>query len=253
MNDLETLRYEKDGPIATITLDRPGAHNSFNSTMVAELGTVWQDFKDDDELHVAIVTGAGDRAFCAGVDVKELKSTDTPSQFSTRDEGVRQLTSKHNHCWKPVITAVNGMVVGGGFHFIVAGDINIACDEATFFDTHVGIGLVPVFEPIELARKIPWEVVSRLFLLAKGERMTAQRALEVGMVSEVVSGDQLMTRARELAEIVADQDLRGVMGTVEALYKSRELGTSDAIRQGLAIRELSGHTAAPGMTTPAVA
>lgn len=253
MQDLETLRYEKDGPIATITLDRPEAHNSFNSTMVAELGRVWQDVKYDDDVHVAIVTGAGDRAFCAGVDVKELEATGTPSAYATRDEGVRQLTSKHNHCWKPVVTAINGMVVGGGFHFVVAGDINIAAESATFFDTHVGIGLVPVFEPIELARKIPWEVVSRLFLLAKGERMGAQRAMDVGMISEVVAADRLLDRARELAEILASQDLRGLMGTVEALYKSRELGTSDAIVQGLAIRELSGHTAAPAMTSPAVA
>ncbi|MDP9092222.1 MAG: enoyl-CoA hydratase/isomerase family protein [Actinomycetota bacterium] len=248
--DLETLIYEKNGPIAVITLNRPEARNSFNSTMVGELGKVWKDVKFDDSLKVAVVTGAGNQAFCAGADVKELESSGSTSEFSTRDEGIRQLTSKHNHCWKPVITAINGMVVGGGFHFVVAGDINIACGEATFFDTHVNIGLVPVFEPIELARKIPWEVVSRLFLLAKGERMTAARAFQVGMVSEVVTRAELMPRAMDLAEIIASQDLRGLMGTVEVLYKSRGLGISDAIVQGLAIRELSGRSIGQTFTQP---
>ena len=248
--ELETVVYEKDRSVATVTLNRPEAGNSFNSTMVSELGRVWQDFKFDDELKVAIVTGAGDRVFCAGADVKELSTSENQSEYSTRDEGVRSLTAKHNHCWKPVISAINGMVVGGGFHFIAGGDINIACEEATFFDTHVGIGLVPVFEPIELARRVPWEIVSRLFLLSKDERMSAARAYEVGMISEVVPRPNLMDRARELAETIAKQDLRGLMGTVEVLYKSRELGVHDAIVQGLAIRQLSGRSASSSMTNP---
>ena len=176
--NFECLKFERHGEIVIVTLNRPQQGNSFNPVMTEELGRLWEIVKYDDTIKVTIVTGAGTRHFCTGADFSSYKDKEVKprSKYTTRDEGARQLTSKHVQCWKPVITAINGMVVGGGFHFVTAGDINIASENATFFDTHVEIKLLPVFEPIELALRIPREAVSRMFLLGKDERMDAQRA-----------------------------------------------------------------------------
>ena len=240
MGAWRTLRFEKAGAIAVVTLDRPEQKNSFNPEMTFELGKVWEEIKYDDAISVAVLTGSGSKYFCTGADFSDYDKSAVKSKYATRDEGNRTLTSKHVQCWKPVITAINGMVVGGGFHFINAGDINIASENAVFFDTHVEIGLLPVFEPIELALRMPREAVSRMFLMGRKEKMSARRALELGLVSEVVQPDRLMGRAMELAEHLAQRDPRVLMGTVELLHKSRELGTRQAILQGLQLRELAG-------------
>ncbi len=240
MPTFNTLKFEKRGAIALITLDRPEQKNSFNPEMTVELGRVWEDIKFDDAISVTVLTGSGEKYFCTGADFSDYDKGAVKSKYATRDEGIRTLTSKHVQCWKPVITAVNGMVVGGGFHFITAGDINIATENATFFDTHVEIGLLPVFEPIELMLRMPREAVSRMFLMGRKERMSAKRALELGLISEVVAPGQLMDRAMELAQHLAGRDLRVLMATVELIHKSRELGARQAILQGLQLRELAG-------------
>jgi enoyl-CoA hydratase/carnithine racemase len=210
--------------------------------MVEELERAWNDVKYDDNLAVAVVTGEGDKYFCVGADVKDFTEAAAPSKFVTRDEGVRHMTSKQNYCWKPVINAINGMVVGGGFHFMDAADINIAVDSATFFDTHVALGLVPAFEPVELLRRMPYEAVSRMFLLGKRERMTAARAYELGLISEVTARERLMPRAMELAKLLCEQNVPVMMATIELMYKSRELGVHQGILQGLMLRELAGRS-----------
>ncbi|MGD9925266.1 MAG: enoyl-CoA hydratase/isomerase family protein [Pseudorhodoplanes sp.] len=244
MSEFKTLRTDRDGRVMVITLDRPEAKNAFDHQMTVELGQVWEKVKYDDSISVAVVTGSGDKYFCTGADFREFKDAPKRSQYATRDEADRTLTSKHNKCWKPVITAVNGMVVGGGFHFLTAGDINIASENALFFDTHIEIGLLPVFEPIELMLRLPRETVSRMFLLGREEKMTASRAHELGLVSEVVPPQQLMPRAMQLANALAQRDLTCLMATVELIYKSRELPTTQAIKQGLALREIAGWSVA---------
>lgn len=240
MSAFETITYEKNGAIGVLTLNRPDAGNSFNIAMTQELGRCWEDIKFDDTVSVIIVTGAGTKHFCTGADFTGRRNAPKRSQYATRDEGVRQLTSKHVHCWKPVITAINGTVCGGGFHFVTAGDINLCADSATFLDTHIEIGMLPVFEPIELALRMPREAVSRMFLLGRDERMSAQRAYELGLVSEIVPQARLMERAMELAQILSKRDLGVMMGTIELIHKSREVGTRQAIQQGLALREIAG-------------
>ncbi|MDP9082870.1 MAG: enoyl-CoA hydratase/isomerase family protein [Pseudomonadota bacterium] len=238
----ETLKYEKRGATALITLNRPQAQNAFDVKMIQELKALWADFKYDDTLAVAVVTGEGEKYFCVGADVKDFVESAERSKFVTRDEGIRYMTSKQNHCWKPVINAINGMVVGGGFHFVDAADINIAADNACFFDTHVALGLVPAFEPIELLRRLPYETVSRMFLLGKRERMSATRACELGLISEVTTRERLMPRAMELAQILSEQSIPVMMATIEVMYKSRELGAHQGILQGLMLREIAGRS-----------
>src|SRR5690242_6421650 len=132
----QALGYETRGPVCTITLRRPDNDNVLDDATLRELPLAWEAFRADDSLRVAVFTGAGDKAFCGGVDVTNFRSAPAP-RYLKRDEGVRNYTSKQNKCWKPVIAAINGFVAGPGLHFVLDADICIAVTEATFFDIHL--------------------------------------------------------------------------------------------------------------------
>lgn len=239
------LGYEKRGPVCIITLRRPEDSNVLDSATLRELPQAWEAFRADDDLRVAIFTGAGDKAFCGGVDITDIRSAPAP-RYIRRDEGVRSYTSKQNKCWKPVIAAINGFVAGPGLHFVLDADICIAVPEATFFDVHMHrTGSVPVFEPIEMSRKIPAEAVSRMFLLGPHDPWTAERAMGLGLISEVVPRNRLMARALEMAQQIAQVDMHLTTAFVEANYKARELGVTEAINRGLIIRQATGYHDAP--------
>ena len=236
--ELEHVIYEKRGHIAVVTLNRPEANNSTNPKMQQELSDVWTDFKYDDDLYVAVLTGAGDKAFSTGMDRTQRPARPAKPSLSDRDEGLRIITSKHLTCWKPVICAVNGEVVGGALHFIADADIVICSENASFYDRHPEGGAAAIWEPIQLARKIPYEIALRMMLLGPYERLDAERAYQVGLVSQVVPQDQLMTTALEIAENVSKNDIYTLMGTVEALYKGQEMGMLHGVKQGLLIRQV---------------
>ena len=236
--ELEHLIYEKRGHIAVVTLNRPEVNNSTNAKMRQELSDVWTDFKYDDDMLVAVLTGAGEQAFCTGMDRTERPARPPKPSLSDRDEGLRIITSKHLTCWKPVICAVNGEVVGGALHFIADADIVICSETATFYDRHPEGGAAAIWEPIQLARKIPYEIALRMMLLGPHERLNAQRAYEVGLVSQVVPQAELMNTAMDIAEKVSKNDIYTLMGTVEALYKGQEMGMLHGIKQGLLIRQV---------------
>jgi enoyl-CoA hydratase/carnithine racemase len=239
------LGYETRGPVCIITLKRPDADNVLDSQALRELPLAWEAFRANDDLRVAIFTGAGDKAFCGGVDVTNFRDA-PPPRYVRRDEGIRSYTSKQNKCWKPVIAAINGFVAGPGFHFMLDADICIAVPEATFFDAHMHrTGSVPVFEPIEMSRKIPAEAVSRLFLLGPHDPLTAERAERLGLISEIVPRERLMARAMEMAQQIAQLDMNLTTAFVEANYKARELGVTEAINRGLIIRQATGYHDAP--------
>jgi enoyl-CoA hydratase/carnithine racemase len=241
----QALGYEKRGPVCIITLQRPQDSNVLDPATLRELPLAWEAFRSDDELRVAIFTGAGDKAFCGGVDITNIRSAPTP-RYIKRDEGSRSYTSKQNKVWKPVIAAINGFVAGPGLHFVLDADICIAVDEATFFDVHMHrTGSVPVFEPIEMSRKVPAEAVSRMFLLGPHDPWTADRALRLGLISEVVTRDLLMPRALEMAQQIAQLDMNLTTAFIEANYKARELGVTEAINRGLIIRQATGYHDAP--------
>lgn len=199
----ETILYDVDGNVATVTLDRPDAMNSFNQVMCDEFTDVWTRVRADDDVHVVVLRAAGNRAFCTGVDVKEGIDRH-PNIWSQDDPGV-QLSPKHNQVWKPVVCAVHGMAAGGAFYWINESDIVICSDDATFFDPHVTCGMTAALEPIGLTRRIPLGDVLRIALLGLDERMSARRALEIGLVTEVVPREQLWDRARALADLIASK------------------------------------------------
>ena len=224
--DYETVLFEVKDNVATVTLNRPQAMNGFNLAMLDEFRALWSRVRTDDGIHVVVLRAAGERAFSTGLDVKEgLNLPDNP--WSQRDPG-EDLSPKQNKVWKPVIAAVHGMVAGGAFYWLNDCDIIISADDATFFDPHVSYGLTSALEPIGLARRIPLGEALRWALVGLDERMSAQRAREIGLVSELVPYARLWGRAEELARIIAAKPSAAVQGTVRAIWETHGLDRETA-------------------------
>jgi len=229
----ETILFEVSEHIAVITLNRPERLNAFNQKMSNELKDAWEQVKRDPDIRCAIVTAVGEKAFCTGADMTGyIEEGDFQMTFEPNPEpDFLTMTAIQNQCWKPVITAVNGMIVGGGLHFIGGSDITICSETATFFDTHVAVGKVSGLESVELLRKMPFEAVMKLALLGGSERMSAAEALEVGLVSEVVPADELMARARQLAGYIAAHSPAAVSRTKQALWQSLDCGLEEGLKK----------------------
>jgi enoyl-CoA hydratase/carnithine racemase len=251
--EFETLLYDVDDGVATITLNRPERHNAITRTMAGELRRVWEAVKRDPAVICAIVTGAGDKALCTGMDVADVASGAALGEgpVDEADPPWLHMTALQNQCWKPVITAVNGMVNAGGLHFIADSDLIVCADHATFFDTHVKVGLIAGLEPVGLARRIPLEAVLRMALLGGSERMTARQALELGLVGEVVPGAVLMQRARELAGRIRQHSPTALARSKQVIWRSLELGLHEALSETWqVIRE---HVASPDLREGSIA
>ncbi len=229
--ELETLLYEKVERTAIITLNRPERHNAFNLKMAQELARVWEAVKTDPEVVCVILTGAGAKAFCTGMDVADIAAGETPEtgRMSREDAPWFKLTAIHNRCWKPVITAVNGMVNAGGLHFIADSDLIVCAEHATFFDTHVKVGLIAGLEPVGLTRRIPLEAALRMALLGGAERMSAQQALDLGLVGEVLPADRVLPRARELASKIAEHSPTALARTKQCIWEGLDVGLDEAL------------------------
>jgi enoyl-CoA hydratase/carnithine racemase len=241
---LETLLLEKRDRVATLTLNRPERYNAFNLTMARELRDTWQALKSDPEVVCIVVTGAGEKAFCTGMDVADVASGEAKgSGLVSREESPWfQLTAIHNRCWKPVVTAVNGMVVGGGLHFIADSDLVVCAEHATFLDTHVKVGLIAGLEPVGLTRRIPLEAVMRLALLGGSERMSAGQALELGLVGEVLPAPDVLPRALELAAKIAEHSPTALARTKQTIWESLDKGLDEALSDTwTAINEHTSH------------
>jgi enoyl-CoA hydratase/carnithine racemase len=232
-----TLGYEQADGVATITLNRPERHNAFNMAMAQDLRAAWTQIKADPAVVCVIVTGAGEKAFCTGFDVADVASGASAgeAELDYDDAPLIKLTAIHNQCWKPVITAVNGMVNGGGLHFIADSDLVIAAEHATFFDTHVKVGLLSALEPVGLARRIPLEAVLRMSLLGGAERMSAAEAKQLGLVGEVVPAAQLLPRARDLAAKIAQHSPAALARTKRAIWESLDRGLHEGLRHAWAL------------------
>ena len=222
-----TLNYRVEDGVALITLDRVAAHNAVNSVMSRELPLAWQRFDSDDSAIVAIVTGAGERAFCVGADLADQPQMDGEGRDGTLAS--MRWTSLQNRVWKPVICAVNGMTVGGGLHFVADSDIVLAAEHATFFDTHVKVGLVAGLEPVCLARRMPLEAVLRMTLVGGGERIPAARALALGLVVELVPAADLLRRALEIAAMIKTNSPAAMARSKRTIWEAADRGLGAAL------------------------
>lgn len=224
---LETVIAELGDNVLTITLNRPDRMNSFTDQMRAEFKLLWRHAALTDEVHAVVIRAAGDRAFSTGVDVQDgTFLADNP--FSRSDPGA-DLSPKQNGCWKPVVVAAHGLVAGGALYWLNEADIIICSDDTQFFDPHVSYGMVAALEPIGLVRRMPLGEVLRLILTGLDERMSAARALQVGLVSEVVARDQLWDRAAHLAGRIAKKPPAAVQGSIRAVWESLDTGRNQAL------------------------
>ena len=234
MTEYQFLKVERRGPVGWLINNRPEQLNAMNAGMRDEFALAWRELDDDPEVAVIVHTGEG-RAFQTGVDVAEIASDGVGMQRygESLENWDLHFTAWHEHVRKPVITAVNGICCGGGFHWVADADIVIAASDAQFFDPHVSIGQVVSLEAIGLMRKMPAEAVMRMALVGKYERMSAQRAYELGMLSQVVDPpDSLRDAAQELAETIAHNSPSAMAATKRALWRALELGLTDACREG---------------------
>jgi enoyl-CoA hydratase/carnithine racemase len=230
----ETLKLERHGPVGWLINNRPEQLNAMNNAMRDEFALAWLELEADPQVRVIVHTGEG-RAFQTGVDVSEIAS-DGVGMERYRDSLENfdlHFTAWHQRVTKPVITAVNGLCAGGAFHWVADADIVIAASDAQFFDPHVSVGQVVAIEAIGLLRKMPFEAVMRMALVGRHERMSAQRAYELGMISEVVDPpERLREVAQDLAEKIARNSPAAMAASKRALWRALEMGLTDACRAG---------------------
>ena len=219
----ETLEVRAEGPVGWLVFNRPEAGNAVDARMFVELEAAWAELEADPSVRAIVNTGNG-RSFQTGLDVGQLANDPEALRASsrqTRDFALR-MTSWHCGVTKPVIAAVNGTCAGGGLHFVADADIAIAADDATFLDPHVSVGQVSAFETIGLLKKVPMESVTRMALMGAHERLGAERARQLGLVSEVVAAGELRDRARTLALRLAEHDPERLRAVKQTLWSALE-------------------------------
>ena len=226
------LVVERRGPVGWIINDRPDRLNAYDSVMREEFPRAWAELDEDPEVRVIVHTGNG-RAFQVGADVEDLDSEGVIQFQQALNTLDLKLTGWHCNVGKPIITAINGVCAGGGLHWVADADIVIAASDATFVDPHVSIGHVSALETIALMRKMPAEAVLRMALVGSHERLSAQRAYELGMISQIVDPpERLRETAQELAERIARNSPAAMRATKRALWGALEHGLTDACRIG---------------------
>lgn len=219
--------YQKEGKVAIFTLNRPQAMNALNMEAVQELSEAVKDFRDDPELWVGIITGAGEKAFCGGADIKDTLSF-------MKDHRHDQWTFppaiwRGFELWKPLIAAVNGFALGGGLELVLACDLRVATEGARFGTPEVGLGLIPGFGGTQrLSRMVPWCKAAEMLLMAK--LIDAQEAYRIGLVNKVVPPAEVMSTAREWAEAICGLAPLAVRAAKEAMIRGYEMPLEDGLR-----------------------
>lgn len=225
------LDVDPDDRVATITLNRPEHLNAFNRTMCEEMAEAWRVVKADDVVHAVVLRAAGDRAFSAGLDIKTPYGQ--PENIWNHEDPGEPLSPKWQKMWKPVVCAVQGICTAGAFYFVNESDVVICSTDATFFDSHVSAGLVCALEPIGLMRRIGLGETLRIALMGNDERVGADTALRIGLVSEVVSPERLWARAHQIAAAIAAKPPSATQGTVKAIWESLDKPYRAAMEQNL--------------------
>lgn len=243
MTSYERLIVQKSEGIGWLILNRPEAGNAFDALMLDELEYAWADLESDPDVRVIVNTANG-KAFCTGMDVVQVaRDKDAMRKHSrrTRDAELK-ISSWHCDVWKPVIAAVNGVCAGGGLHLVADADIVLLSERAWIVDPHVSVGQAVAYEAITLLRKSPMEAITRMTLSGRGEHISAGRAYELGIASEVVPHDQLRAAAGALAAAIATNSPAAMRVTKQALWRSLEVGLTQARHEAAeAIRHMSGH------------
>ena len=220
----ETVLYEKSGNIVTITLNRPAALNSINRQLRRELAEAITQFDSEDDSFVAIITGAG-RAFCAGRDLKERASDNAEGVQATASQSMSsERPYMWPQTWKPLIAAVNGFALAGGWSIAQMCDLRVASEDAQFGISETKWSLLPPFGTI-LPKMI--SLPAALELVFTAAPISAQRAYEIGFVSRVVPADKLMEESLALANQIAENAPLAVQAFKELAYRGQNMSTQD--------------------------
>jgi enoyl-CoA hydratase/carnithine racemase len=239
--------------VATITLNRPHVLNAFDRQMCREVRSAWREVKGDPTVNAVVLRAAGDRAFCAGLDVN--KAYGQPDDVWNHEDPGELLSPKWQKVWKPVVCAVQGICTAGALYFLNEADIVICSADATFFDSHVSAGMVSALEPVGLMRRVGLAQTLRMALAGNDERVTARTAERIGLVTEVVEDrSRLWERAHEIAAMIAEKPSAATQGTVRAIWESLDRPYRAAMEQGLIYTRLgnpAGMAEAAGQRRPA--
>ncbi|QIB66844.1 enoyl-CoA hydratase/isomerase family protein [Kineobactrum salinum] len=229
--------------IARLTLNRPQEGNSLTPELLLALEDAWQEVEEDTDVRVAVITGAGDRHFCTGASVSALEVGRGTLQ-NLRNTVVNRFSPRMCQVSKPVICVVNGLVNGGGLHFIADSDIVIATSGAAFMDSHVSVGQVSGLESIGIARRAGLGAALLMGLAGRSYRMPAERAWQLGMVDLLEDTvEATLDRAYELAESIARNSPQAMALTKRAIWASTEMPDPAALDYGWEL--LKSHWAHP--------
>jgi len=221
------LEYAKLDRIATFTINRPEAMNALNPELLGEFYEAMVDFRDDPEVWVGIITGAGDRAFCAGADIeKTLPSLKKPTATPWLAPSVHM---RGFDLWKPLIAAINGMALGGGLEVALACDIRICSERARLGCPEVTLGLLPGWGGTQrLPRMVPWCKAAEMLLM--GRLIKADEAYRIGLVNIVVSPEEVMSTAKLWAQIICQAGPLAVRAAKEAMVRGSSMPLDDGLR-----------------------
>jgi E-phenylitaconyl-CoA hydratase len=239
MGDAAT--YERDGHVATITYNRPARLNAVNGELREDLNAAWRTFLADEEAWVGILTGAGDRAFCAGADLQDGAGSVGTFAGSFWEKPTVNSFESGLEVFKPTIAAVNGHCIGYGFTAALWCDFVIAVEGATFGFPEVTIGQPTIVGAIRLPERVSWSHAMEVLLT--GERFTAERMADMGLVWKVVPADRLRDDARALADRLCQGAPLAVRATKEVATRTRTMAPTEAIRFGETMRKVAGATA----------
>jgi enoyl-CoA hydratase/carnithine racemase len=235
----DTVGYERDGHVVTITYNRPEALNAVNGELRADLNAAFARFRDEEEAWVAIVTGAG-RAFCVGADMRDGQGATGEFAGTFWEKPTTNSFESGWEIFKPVIAAVNGYCLGYGLTLVTWCDFVIASERAEFGFPEVTIGVPTIVGAINLPRRIGWQPAMELLLT--GERIDAARAKEVGLAGWVVPHDDLLPEAHRLADRLVRAAPLAARATKEVAVRAQHLSTVEAIRFGETMRKVAGAT-----------
>ncbi|MDH5364655.1 MAG: enoyl-CoA hydratase-related protein [Dehalococcoidia bacterium] len=221
------LKYEKQGHIAIFTLNRPEHMNAKNMEMFRRLEETMIDFRDDPDMWVGVITGAGDKAFCAGADVKD--ALPYMREHRNEQEAIGRNIIRGLDVWKPFIAAVNGVAYGGGCELALACDFRIAAENARFAQAEIWVGAMPGGGGTQrLIRFIPRCKAAEILLM--GKIIDAQEAYRIGLVNEVVPLNQLMLKAMEYAEAICQWSPVAIRAIKEAMIRGADMTLADGMR-----------------------
>jgi E-phenylitaconyl-CoA hydratase len=234
------LKYEVKDRVAYITINRPEALNAMDLEVYGELSNAWIDVRDNPDIWVAIITGAGEKSFTTGADLKSVVNRERKkADFWLTQKDM--LLNRGLEVWKPVIAAVNGYCLGGGMTLLFATDIRIAAEHAVFELSEVKRGILPGNGGTQRAlRQLPYPVAMEMLLL--GRRLSAREALGVGLINRVVPMEDLMPTAVRYAEQICENGPLAIRAIKELVVRSQNLPISDGIRLEAAFQEFLSTT-----------